>query len=199
MKSFEKCGLQVYFKNLKPCFSKLAFCKLSTSSTTLFIFLPTRSLRNRFYGKKPAKFGRRKCIQLKKQIKQKQNVVCVEFSQYICHLWAKEFLDSNFKGPYADHILIPRAQPEVVHFLISNESPYFFSCKSKISASNSLQFWRCNKNVKLNGIQENNFLFIFIITSSPGVHTFFCLWRINKKLPQGQTSQNAFQRSRSIN
>ena len=32
----------------------------------------------------------------------------------------------------------PRAQPEVVHFLISKESPYFSSCKSKISASNSL-------------------------------------------------------------
>ena len=32
----------------------------------------------------------------------------------------------------------PRAQPEVVHFFIPNESPYFSSCKSKISASNSL-------------------------------------------------------------
>ena len=32
----------------------------------------------------------------------------------------------------------PRAQPEVVQFLITNESPYFSSCKSKISASNSL-------------------------------------------------------------
>ena len=32
----------------------------------------------------------------------------------------------------------PRAQPEVVYFLILNESPYFSSCKSKISASNSL-------------------------------------------------------------
>ena len=32
----------------------------------------------------------------------------------------------------------PRAQPEVVYFLISNESPYFSDCKSKISASNSL-------------------------------------------------------------
>ena len=32
----------------------------------------------------------------------------------------------------------PMAQPEVVQFLISNESPYFSSCKSKISASNSL-------------------------------------------------------------
>ena len=45
----------------------------------------------------------------------------------------------------------------------------------------------------------HNFLCIFIIASSPGVHTFFCLWRVNKKLPQGETSQNAFQRSRSIN
>ena len=54
------------------------------------------------------------------------------------------------------------------------------------------------KNVKLIGIPENNFLCIFIIASSPGVHSFFCLWRVNKKLPQGETSQNAFQRSRSI-
>ena len=40
------------------------------------------------------------------------------------------------------------------------------------------------KSVKLNGIPENN-LCIFIIASSPGVHTFFCLWRVNKKLPRG--------------
>ena len=46
---------------------------------------------------------------------------------------------------------------------------------------------------------ENNFLCIFITASSPGVHSFFCLWRVNKKLPEGETSQNAFQRSRSIN
>ena len=55
------------------------------------------------------------------------------------------------------------------------------------------------KSVKLNGIPENNFLCIFILASSPGVHTFFCLWRVNKKQPQGETLQNAFQRSRSIN
>ena len=54
-------------------------------------------------------------------------------------------------------------------------------------------------NVKLSGIPENNFLCIFIIASSPGVHTFFCLWRENKMLSQGETSHNAFQRSRSIN
>ena len=40
------------------------------------------------------------------------------------------------------------------------------------------------KNVKLIGIPENN-LCIFIVTSSPGVHTLCCLWRVNKKLPQG--------------
>ena len=39
----------------------------------------------------------------------------------------------------------PRAQPEVVYFLISNESSYFSNCKSKISASNSFWFWRYNK------------------------------------------------------
>ena len=43
-----------------------------------------------------------------------------------------------------------RAQPEVVHFLISNESPYFSSCKSKISASNSLYFWRYDKKCEVN-------------------------------------------------
>ena len=43
-----------------------------------------------------------------------------------------------------------RAQPEVVHFLISNESPYFSGCKSKILALNSLQFWRYDKKCEIN-------------------------------------------------
>ena len=60
-------------------------------------------------------------------------------------------------------------------------------------------FGDITKSVKLIGVPENNFLCIFIIASSPGLHTFLCLWRVNKKLPQGETSQNAFQRSRSIN
>ena len=45
-------------------------------------------------------------------------------------------------------------------------------------------FGDITKSVKLIGIPENNFLCIFIIASSPGVHTFFRLWRVNKKLPQ---------------
>ena len=48
------------------------------------------------------------------------------------------------------------------------------------------------KSVKLNGIPENNFLCIFIIPSSPEVHTFFCLWRVNKKLPQGELHKMHF-------
>ena len=60
-------------------------------------------------------------------------------------------------------------------------------------------FGDITKNVKLNGIPENNFLCIFIIASSPVVHTFFYLWRVTKKLPQGETSQNVFQRSMSTN
>ena len=54
------------------------------------------------------------------------------------------------------------------------------------------------ENVKFIGIPINNFLCIYIIASSPGLHTLFCLWRVNKKLPQCETSQNTFQRSRSI-
>ena len=38
-------------------------------------------------------------------------------------------------------------------------------------------FWDIPKMVKLIGIPENNFLCIFITASSPGVHTFVCLWR----------------------
>ena len=49
-----------------------------------------------------------------------------------------------------------------------------------------LSFGDISKSVKLIGIPENNFICIFIIASSSGVHTFFCLWRVNKKLPQGQ-------------
>ena len=45
-------------------------------------------------------------------------------------------------------------------------------------------FGDITKSVKIIGIPENNFLFIFILASSPGVHTFFCFWRVNKMLPQ---------------
>ena len=55
-------------------------------------------------------------------------------------LWPsqKQASSLTLKGPYADHILIPQGQLEVVYCLTSNESPYFSDCKPEMSASNSL-------------------------------------------------------------
>ena len=90
----------------------------------------------------------------------------------------------------------PRAQSEVVYFfLYQMKAHILLIANPKFQLQILCSFWDITKSVKLNGIPENNFLCIFIIASSPGVHTFFCLWRVNKKLPQGETSQNAFQRS----
>ena len=44
----------------------------------------------------------------------------------------------------------PRAQPEVVYFFVSNESPYFSNCKSEILPSNSLQFGRYGRKCEVN-------------------------------------------------
>ena len=112
---------------------------------------------------------------------------------YFKRLYEQKWIFTCFKGPYADHILIPQG---------STRSSIFFDIKWK-----PIFFWLQIQNfsfkffvvLEIIGIPENNFLCIFMIASSPGVHTFFCLWRVNKKLPQGETSQNAFQRSRSIN
>ena len=92
----------------------------------------------------------------------------------------------------------PRAQPEVVFFWYQMKAHIFLIANPKFQLQILCSFGDITKIVKLIGIPENNFLCIFIIASSPGVHTFFCLWRVNKKLPQGETSQNAFQRSRLI-
>ena len=54
-----------------------------------------------------------------------------------------------FKGLYADHILIPRAQPEVVYFLISNESPYFLIANPKFQLEVLCSFWRYNKKCEI--------------------------------------------------
>ena len=104
------------------------------------------------------------------------------------------------KGPYADHILIPQGSTGSSIFFDIKWKPIFFLLQIQNFSFKFFVFLEIlQKSVKLNGIPENNFLCIFIIASSPGVHTFFCLRRVNKKLPQGETSQNAFQRSRSIN
>ena len=92
----------------------------------------------------------------------------------------------------------PRAQPEVVFFLFQMKAHIFLIANLKFHLQTPCSFGDMAENVKLIGIPINNFLCIYIIASSPGLHTLFCLWRVNKKLPQGETSQNTFQRSRSI-
>ena len=80
----------------------------------------------------------------------------------------------------------PRAQPEVVYFfLYQMKAPIFLIANPKVQLQILCSFGDITKSVKLNGIPENN-LCIFITASSPGVHTFFCLWRVNKKLSQGK-------------
>ena len=64
-----------------------------------------------------------------------------------------------FKGPYADHILIPRAQPEVVYFLISMKAHIFLIANQKFQLQILCSFGDITKSVKLNGIRENNYVF----------------------------------------
>ena len=107
-------------------------------------------------------------------------------------LWCGWILNYNLKKYMPITFSSPRAQPEVVDFLMSNEAHIFLIVNPKFQLQILCSFRDTIQNVKLNGIPENNFLCIFITVSSPRVHTFFCLWRVNKKLPAGETSQNAF-------
>ena len=94
----------------------------------------------------------------------------------------------------------PRAKPEVVYFFLYQMKAHIFLIANlKYQLQVLCSFRDITISVKLDGKPENNFLCIFKIASSPGVHTFFCLWRVNKKLSQGENSQNASPRSRSIN
>ena len=132
-------------------------------------------------------------------IGQSEKIILVNIlSFYMCE---SHHFTVLFKGPYADHILIPQGSTGSSIFLISNEmkAHIFLIANPKFQLQILCSFGDITKSMKLNGIPENNFLCIFIIASSQGVHTFFCLWRVNKKLPRDETSQNAFQRSRSIN
>ena len=84
------------------------------------------------------------------------NEKCFLYYLYKLYLdWEKlgqKFGFGVLKGPYKMPItfLSPRAQPEVVYFWYQMKAPYFSDCKSKNSASNSLQFWRYTKNGEIN-------------------------------------------------
>ena len=91
---------------------------------------------------------------------------------------------NHFKGPYADHILIPQGSTgSSTFFKYQMKAHIFLVANPKFQLQILCSFGDMIKNVKLIGIPVNNFLCIFIIASSPGVHSFFCLWRVNKKLP----------------
>ena len=119
---------------------------------------------------------------------------------FFCYQPIKTNMQMRYlKGPYANHILIPQGSTGSSIFFDIKWKPIFFWLQIQNFSFKFFVVLEIQQKVKLIGIPENNFLCIFIIASSPGVHSFFCLWRVNKKLPQGETSQNAFQRSRSIN
>ena len=66
-------------------------------------------------------------------------------------------------------------------FSYQMEAHIFLMANPKFQLQILCSFGDIKKSVKINGIPENNFLCIFIIASFLGVHTFFCLWRVNKK------------------
>ena len=82
------------------------------------------------------------------------------------------------KGPYADHILIPRVQAEVVLFLVSNESPYFTHYNPQISASNSLYFG--NYSRKCTDIRYTNFYILMYFHNSLIPILVFAPWEKKK-------------------
>ena len=117
----------------------------------------------------------------------------LNIGQYINHM----------KSLNADHMLIPWGSTEVEYFVLFC---FWFQMKAYIFAIANLKFRHqspCSfgdvtENVKFIGIPILDFLCIFITASSPGLHTFFCLHRVNKKLPYGEPHKVKFQRSRSI-
>ena len=57
----------------------------------------------------------------------------------VCTIFVKRLpANTDLKALMPITFSSPRSQLEVVYFLVSNESPYFSNCKSKISPSNSL-------------------------------------------------------------
>ena len=76
------------------------------------------------------------------------------------------------KGPYADHILIPRAQPEVVYFLISNESPSFLIVNPKFQLQILCCFGVITKKCEIKWYTRKQFLMYFHNSLIPRVAYF---------------------------
>ena len=80
-----------------------------------------------------------------------------------------------------------------------SESTLKVKLKSQFCRRDPCIFWydRLHIKVMTENVKfiVNNFFSIFNIASSPLLHTSFSLWRVNKRLPQNETSQTAFLRS----
>ena len=84
----------------------------------------------------------------------------------------------------------PTAQPEVVLFLVSNESPYFSHYNPKIQLQIHYSLAVIAENVPVSGIPIFIFLRIFITALSPVSHSYCYPRRENKKQPSGKIVQN---------
>ena len=148
-----------------------------------------------------SKIKKRNLVLINNDTYQRETLSERPIRQPLRRMASAHFTDDYFvKGPYADHILIPQGSTgSSIFFWYQTKAHIFLISNPKFQLQILCSFGDTTKSVKLIGIPENHFLCIFIIASFPGAHTFFCLWRVNKTLPQGETSQNAFRRSRSIN
>ena len=96
---------------------------------------------------------------------------------------------NRVKYSYADDILILRDSTGYTFFCMTvNESPYFSYCKPKISPSNSLYFPIMTENKKFGALSINNNSNVFSLQPHPQ-GCKLCLWKLNKKLPQGSLTK----------
>ena len=80
--------------------------------------------------------------------------------------WPAKIMASPFKVVCSHYILIPRAQPEVVLFLVSNESPYFphYNPKFQLQIHYTLEVKA--ENVKCAYFRYTNFDFLMYFHNS---------------------------------
>ena len=77
-----------------------------------------------------------------------------------------------FKVPIA--FSSPRAQPKVVIFWVSNESPYFSHLPKKVKLQIHYTLEVIAENVSISSVPTMVFSCIFITASSTVSHTYFC-------------------------
>ena len=104
------------------------------------------------------------------------------FAQNGSHFLRKWFLLNSFGG----NVLL-RGELQ-----IDAKNSNFENFKSALYMKSGSMFWDIAENVTITGIPISSFLRIYITASSPVSYTYFCLWRVNKKEPRGETPQMCF-------